>query len=159
MRKELRILIVDDSETDAQLLLRALRAGGIDPRYERVDTAEGTQRAVDGRPWDIVLCDYTMPQFNALDALEIIQSKHADLPVIIISGTIGEDVAVAAMRAGARDYLLKDQLARLIPAIEREVLNAQERRTHKLAEATAKLNSEIFTSLNEALILSGSMMG
>ncbi|MDO8805309.1 MAG: response regulator, partial [Elusimicrobiota bacterium] len=134
MGKALRILIVEDSDMDARLLLRTLRAGGIDPVYERVDTAEAMQAALDTKPWDIVLSDYSMPQFDALAALELAHRKDSDLPFIIISGTVGEDIAVAAMRAGASDYFMKGHLLRLIPVIERELREAAERRAHRQAE-------------------------
>ncbi len=156
MNKQLRILIAEDSEIDVKLLLRTLRAGGIDPVYETVETAESMQAALDAKPWDIVLSDYTMPQFDALAVLKIARRKDADLPVIIISGTIGEDVAVEAMRAGASDYFMKGHLVLLIPAIERELRDSAERRAHTQAEA-ALIESEakyktLYESARDALM-------
>lgn len=148
MNKEPRILIVEDSEDDAQLLLRALRAGGIlAPVCKRVDTAEGMRAALDAQPWDIVLSDYNMPRFDALAALEIARRKDADLPFILISGTIGEEVAVAAMRAGADDYFVKGHLGRLIAAIERELREAVERRARKRVEAELRESEAIYRTL------------
>lgn len=158
MDQALRILIADDSEADSQLLLRALRSGGIDPEYERVDTAVGLRAALDKGLWDIVLCDYSMSQFDALDALELVRRKDADLPVIIISGTIGEDVAVAAMRAGASDYFMKGNLVRLIPAIERELRDAQERRALKDAQQEV-LRLASFPTLNPNPISEADLTG
>lgn len=109
MSKHVRILIVEDSEPDAQLILRALRGGGIDPAYERVETREGMQAALHRTRWDVALSDHSMPQFDALGALELARRADADLPVIVISGAIGEELAVATMRAGAKDCFIKGQ--------------------------------------------------
>lgn len=134
MSNLLRTLIVEDSEEDAFLLLRELRRGGYEPQYLQVDTAHEMQAALEHHTWDIVLSDYSMPRFSALQALRILQESGLDLPFIIISGTIGEETAVAMLQAGAHDFLLKDRPARLIPAIERELREAQERRQRREAE-------------------------
>lgn len=134
MSKLLRTLIVEDSEEDAFLLLRELRRGGYDPQFVRIDTAPEMQAALEHQTWDIVLSDYSMPRFSALQALRILKESGLDLPFIIISGTIGEETAVAMLQAGAHDFLLKDRPARLIPAIERELREAQERRQRREAE-------------------------
>lgn len=134
MMKKLRVLIVEDSEDDTLLLLRQLRQNGYDPEYASVDSPQTLEEALTGRAWDIVIADYSMPQFTAIDALRIVQEIDPDLPFIILSGTIGEDVAVAAMRAGAHDYIMKGNVARLIPAIERELEEAGVRRERALAE-------------------------
>ena len=131
----LNILLVEDSEDDALLLLRQLRRGGYEPTWERVDTAEAMEAALDGREWDLVVSDHSMPAFNSVAALDLLRRKgFVDLPFIIVSGQIGEDAAVAAMKAGAHDYLMKDNLARLNTAIERELKDAQVRRERRLAE-------------------------
>ena len=106
----LRALIVEDSENDALLLARELQRGGYDLTYERVETLEGMKAALDKQKWDIVLSDYTMPLFRGTDALLILREKDPDMPFIYVSGTIGEDMAVAAMKAGANDYVLKGNL-------------------------------------------------
>ena len=125
----LRVLLVEDYEDDALILLRELRRGGYEPLSERVDTAEAMETALDEREWDLVIADHSMPAFSSLAALELLRSKgFADLPFIIVSGHIGEDVAVAAMKAGAQDYIMKDNLARLNTAIERELREAESRR-------------------------------
>jgi len=134
MSTQLRVLIVEDSEDDALLLLRELRRGGYDPTSERVDTPEAMDAALDLQIWDIVLSDYAMPRFSMLAALTMIQEKELDLPFVIVSGAIGEEAAVEAMRAGANDYIMKGNLARLVPVIERELREAEVRRKRKRAE-------------------------
>ena len=135
MGEPLRVLLVEDSEDDTLLLVRSLRRGGYDPIWERVDTAAAMEAALDGRGWDLVISDHGMPAFDSSAALALLRRKgFVDLPFIIVSGQIGEDAAVAAMRAGAHDYLMKDNLARLNSAIERELREAEVRREHRLAE-------------------------
>ena len=134
MSRPLRVLIVEDSKDDALLLLRQLRRGGYDPSFERVDTPAAMRAALDQQTWDIVIADYAMPHFSAPAALELLKAKEIDLPFIIVSGAIGEETAVAAMKTGAHDYMMKDNLARLSPAIERELYEADVRRRHKQAE-------------------------
>lgn len=134
MTTQLRALIVEDSEDDAVLLLRELRADGYDPLFERVDTAEAFRAALARQEWDIVIADYSMPQFSAPAALKLLQESGLDLPFIILSGAIGEDTAVVMMKAGAHDYIMKNNLARLIPAIEREIGEAEVRRERRHAQ-------------------------
>ncbi|MBF2063224.1 MAG: response regulator [Calothrix sp. C42_A2020_038] len=138
MNSHLRILIVEDSEDDTLLTLRELRRGGYTLDYVRVDTPGTMESALNQQPWDIIIADYSMPAFSALEALKIIQNRKLDLPFIIISGTIGEDTAVAAMKAGAHDYLIKGNLARLVPAVERELREAKERQKRYSAEQALK---------------------
>lgn len=138
MSNPLNILIVEDSEDDTLLLLRELRRGGYEPLYERVETAAAMRAALARQAWDVVVADYNLPHFNALAALNVLQASGLDPPFIIISGTVGEDIAVAAMKAGAHDYLRKGRLARLIPAIERELREVQVRRERQQAEAHLK---------------------
>ena len=131
----LRVLIVEDTPDDVLLLLRVLKKAGYAPEHQRVDTAAAMRDALAAQPWDIVISDYTMPQFSALQALEIAKEHDADLPFIIVSGNIGEEVAVGAMRAGAHDYLLKHGLARLGPVVTRELEEAAVRRGRRDAES------------------------
>ena len=131
MATPLRILIVEDSEADAELLLRELRRGGYAPEFERVETPEGLDAALARQSWDLIVSDYAMPQLNGLQALKLTQEKGLDIPFILVSGSIGEDIAVAAMKAGAHDYLMKGNTARLIPAIERELKEAELRREYR----------------------------
>jgi two-component system, cell cycle sensor histidine kinase and response regulator CckA len=129
--RNLQVLIVEDSEDDAFLVLRALRRGGYNVDHLRVDTPLAMQTALAQETWDIVIADYTLPAFSAPDALKLLQSQCQDLPFIIVSGTIGEEVAVAAMKAGAHDYLIKGNLTRLVPAVERELREAAERQIQR----------------------------
>ena len=136
MTTPLRILIVEDSEADAELLLRELRRGGYAPEFERVETPEGLNAALARQPWDLIVSDNAMPCLNGLQALKLTQEKGFDIPFILVSGSIGEDVAVAAMKAGAHDYLMKDNTARLLPAIARELREARMRQERRQAEET-----------------------
>ncbi len=123
----LRVVLVEDNDDDAQIILRLLRRGGYEPDWVQVQTAEALEEALAQGHWDIVLSDYTMPQCDALRALHKLREQSAHLPFIIVSGSIGEETAVAAMRAGASDYLMKTNLTRLVPAIERELRESAER--------------------------------
>ena len=134
MAQPLRALIVEDSEEDCVLLLRALRQGGYDVSHKRVDTAEELRKTLDERQWDCVISDFSMPGFSGISALKIVRDKDPDVPFIFVSGTIGEDIAVDAMRGGAQDYVLKGNLARLLPAIHRELADAKIRREHRRSE-------------------------
>jgi signal transduction histidine kinase len=118
----LRVLLVEDSEQDARLVLRELRRGGLEvASHERVDTPEAMERALEDRRWDVVISDYTMPRFSAPMALDLVKEKKLDLPFIIVSGAVSEDLAVEAIHRGAHDFMAKGKLGRLIPAIEREL--------------------------------------
>jgi len=121
---DIRVLLVEDSEDDADLVLRELRRGGYAVASTRVQTAEDLRAALDDGSWDVVLSDYSMPQFSGPEALRIVKGMGIDLPFIIVSGTVGEDAAVGAMRSGAHDYVLKGAPARLCPAIARELREA-----------------------------------
>lgn len=158
MSKPLHILIVEDSEDDLFLLLHELRKGGYAPEYVSVCTAAAMSQALQERPWDVVTSDYNMPGFSALAALRLLQDSGLDVPFIVVSGKIGEDQAVAAMKAGAHDYVMKQNLPRLAPAIERELRDAAERR--KRREAEIALNRQfnqfrtIFDSMNAIVYVS-----
>jgi signal transduction histidine kinase len=133
-RRPIDILIVEDSQDDLALLLLALQRAGYAPNHRRVQDAEGMAHALRERAWDIVLSDYTLPDYSGLLALAQVRAFDPDLPFIIVSGNIGEDVAVAAMKAGAHDYLIKGSSARLGAAIEREVKEADVRRARHTSE-------------------------
>ncbi len=134
--KQLRALIVEDSDDDTALLLRELRRGGYDPMHAQVETAETMSMELSTRNWDIVFSDFSMPNFNAFAALELLRGTQQDLPFIIVSGTIGEDRAVTAMKAGAHDYILKGSLKRLVPAVDRELREARMRQQRRQADET-----------------------
>jgi diguanylate cyclase (GGDEF)-like protein len=132
--KSLRILIVEDSEDDVELLLRELRRGGYAPEYERVETHQAMYEALSRQTWDIIISDYGMPQFNGLHALQLARQNGRDIPFIILSGTIGEEIAVETMKAGAHDYVMKGNIARLLPAIERELRDVRVRQESRKAD-------------------------
>ncbi len=149
--KSLRVLLVEDNEDDAYFLLRELQAAGYTAAWERVDTAEAMRVALDQKRWDVIVADYVMPHFSGLAALAELQATGQDLPFIIVSGTIGEDVAVAAMKAGAHDYLMKGKLARLAPAIERELREAEARRQRRQALLDLRTSEAKYKSLTDEL--------
>ena len=139
MSPSLRVLLVEDSVDDAELITREIRRGGYEIQSERVEAKAEMQTALARQTWDIILSDYSMPQFSAIAALETLKDSRLDIPFIVISGTIGEETAVAALKGGAHDFLVKDQLARLIPAIERELRDAEARRSRRDAESRFQL--------------------
>jgi len=151
MHGSLRVLLIDDSEDDAQLILRELRRGGYEVEYELVETRPAMEAALSKSVWDIVLSDYTMPFFNAMEALETLKATGLDIPFLVLSGTINEETAVTALKAGAHDFLLKGKLARLIPAIERELGDAEIRRAHRKAETDRETLIETLAVTNAEL--------
>ncbi|NOU46673.1 MAG: PAS domain S-box protein, partial [Bacteroidales bacterium] len=143
MSKLLRLLIIEDSEDDSLLMLHQIRKAGYDIDHERVQTPEEMEYWLHKKKWDIVLSDYMMPHFNGTDALELLTKSGIDIPFIVVSGTIGEDVAVGMMKAGANDYLMKNNLQRLVPAIERELRDSVNRSERKvLAKKQKKAEEE-----------------
>ena len=152
----LRVLLVEDSENDALHFLHELRRGGYEPLYERVSTPEEMERALGeassrGEPWEVVVSDYYMPRFGALAALELLRRLGYDTPFVVVSGKIGEDAAVAMMRAGAQDYVAKEDMVRLCPAIERELREADGRRERKRAAEALRFLSEASAELTSSL--------
>jgi PAS domain S-box-containing protein len=136
MKVPLRVLIVEDSETDAKLVVHALRhaRGGRDIDFTRVEDKAALLTALSKRDWDLVISDWTMPNFAGRDALAAVRTAQPDLPFIMVSGTVGEDSAVEAMRAGAQDYVLKGNLTRLPPVVERELRESKVRASHRRAQ-------------------------
>ena len=144
----LKVLVVEDSEDDTLLLARDLRRGGYDPVYERVETAEEMEATLEEDAWELVVSDHSMPRFSSSAALELLRSKgFVDVPFIIVSGQIGEDAAVEAMKSGAQDYIMKGNRTRLISAIERELGEAEVRRKRRQAEQALQDSEERFRSL------------
>lgn len=134
MAQPLSVLIVEDAEDDAVMILRELKRAGYDVDFERVDTADALKASLAKRQWSLVISDFTMPRFSGMDALKLVRSTGTDAPFIFISGTMGEDTAVAALKDGAQDYLVKTNLKRLAPAVQRELREAEERRERKRLE-------------------------
>src|SRR5689334_21797111 len=133
MAVPLRLLIVEDVDDAAVLLVRECTRGGYAPIFERVDTAGAMSIALDRQAWDVVLSDHMMPQFDSLAALRLIRERELDLPFIIVSGNIGEEALATAMTAGAHDYIPKDNLSRVVPVIKRVLREALERKERRQA--------------------------
>jgi PAS domain S-box-containing protein len=151
MVRLLHVLVVEDSENDTKLLLEELRQKGYDAVHERVQTAAELTAALNRHTWDVVLSDYVLPQFSGPDALKLLREKGMDIPFIAISGTCGEEAAVYMMKAGANDYIVKNNLSRLVPAIERELEAAQSRRARARAEAAMQFLAAIVESTDDAI--------
>ena len=150
MNRPLQVLVIEDSEDDAVLLETALRRVGYAPVCRRVETPEGLRAALEGQEWDLVISDYRLPRFDGLAALAIVKEKGLDQPFIIVSGYITEETAVAAMKAGAHDYVMKDKLARLGPAVERELREAEVRRERRrVEEALRRVYDELELRVQE----------
>ena len=150
MSAYLRILLIEDSEDDASLLLREVQRGGYQIEWERVETAEAMQSALKRQTWDLIICDFSLPSFSAPNALALLKKTNIDLPFIIVSGTIGEESAVNALKAGAHDFIIKGNFARLMPAIERELSDAairrERRERERELEAIALVSSKLRTA-------------
>ncbi|MGD9395898.1 MAG: response regulator [Candidatus Thorarchaeota archaeon] len=149
--EEVRILLIEDSEDDAVLIERILKKGGLDSTMQRVSNAEEMNRALNNQTWDAVLCDYMMPEFSIKDAMKEINLRGIDLPFIIVSGTISDEIAVEMMQAGAHDYLTKNNLSRLVPAIEREIGEAEQRKRRRAAEQALRESERKHRTLVESL--------
>jgi two-component system cell cycle sensor histidine kinase/response regulator CckA len=134
MGTPLRVLMIEDSEDDAALMLRELRRGSYDVASERVDLPDALKSALDRKTWDLVVSDFSMPHFSGTDALRLLRATGSVVPFIFVSGTMGEETAVAALQDGAQDYLVKTNLKRLVPAVQRALREADERRQRKLME-------------------------
>jgi PAS domain S-box-containing protein len=149
MNTALRVLMVEDSEADARLVLLELQQCGYEPQSRRVETAAELTAALAAQEWDVVICDFRLPRFTALAALELVRASGLDLPFILVSGSVGEEQAVAMMKAGAHDFLLKDRLARLAPAVSRELGDAEARRQRRQAvEELGRTNEKLQGILN-----------
>jgi hypothetical protein len=150
MAEQLRVLLVEDSEDDAALLLRELKRAGYDVAHDRVYTAEAIQQSLAKHDWDLVISDHGMPAFSGTEALQIVRRLAPDTPFIFVSGSIGEDIAVAAMRAGAQDYVMKGNIRRLAPAIDRELRESEARRRERLTEEQLRSTGEMLRSVFSA---------
>lgn len=153
----LRVLFVEDSEDDMRLLVRQLRQGGYAPSIERVETADGLRSALHRGGWEIIISDYTMPRLSGLEALAVTLQLAPDVPFLLVSGTVGEEVAVESIKAGAADYLMKQNLIRFVPAVARALRDATERRAMRRAESVLReqraLLGMIYDNISDALVL------
>ncbi len=147
----LHVLVVEDSENDTSLLLEELRQKGYTPVHERVEHAAAMTSALERRNWDVVVSDYVMPEFSGPNALKLLREKKMDLPFIVVSGTYGEEAAVDMMKAGANDYIVKGNLSRLTPAIEREIEAAKNRKARAHAENSMRHLAAIVKSTDDAI--------
>ena len=147
----IKVLLVEDDAGDAELTIRALRAGGFEPVSKRVDTAPEFAEALDTDDWQIVISDHRMPTFSSLEALEMLLARHIDVPFLLVSGTIGEEAAASVMRAGAKDYILKDNLTRLPVAVARELHEASERSRRREAELGQAAAEERYREMVEQI--------
>jgi len=147
----LHLLLVEDNESDAGLVLREFSRAGLVVEHKRVQTAETMRAALGERTWDAIICDFAMPGFGGGAALDELHRSGQDLPFILVSGTIPDQAAVALMRHGAHDYILKDNLARLVPAMQREIKEAHERRDRRRAELELEQSRAMYHSLVDTL--------
>jgi two-component sensor histidine kinase len=154
MGRHIRLLQVEDSESDGLLIVRKLRKAGYEVDALRVETAAQMRSALTSGPWDLVVADYCLPIFSAPEALKVLRELEIDIPFLVVSGAMGEEVAVGMMKAGAHDYLLKDRLERLPPAVERELQEAALRREHREADRKLRaLYSELETIYTNTPVL------
>ncbi|MCW3988248.1 MAG: PAS domain S-box protein, partial [Candidatus Bathyarchaeota archaeon] len=155
MKTPLRVLIIEDSEDDALLLAREIKKNNYDVTFRRVDTSDAMSEALNQQKWDIIISDYEMPHFSVSEALELLRNSGLDLPFIIVSGVIGEEAAVNSLKAGAHDFIMKSNFSRLIPAIKRELNEAEVRRSKRIAEKKLKhlnLVLRAIRSVNQLII-------
>ncbi len=153
MDKPLRVLLIEDSEDDAVLILRELRKAGYTPLSERVETEYTMRSALSSQKWDIILSDYNMPEFCAAEALSVYRECGIEIPFIIVSGAVGEEKAVQLMKEGAHDYVMKDNLKRLVPAIERELKESEDRKSRKIAEDSYRKSDFIVNASRDMMAL------
>ena len=147
MSTPIRLLVVEDSEDDARLAMLMLRRGGFDPSFRRVQDLDSLRDALSADAWDAVLSDFRLPRFSGVDALSVFRESGRDVPFIFVSGTIGEETAVEAMKAGASDYVMKQNLARLVPAMQRELAQAAIRAEHRRAQADLQISRDSYVDL------------
>jgi DNA-binding NtrC family response regulator len=149
MKVPLRVLLVEDSESDADLIVRQLKKAEYSVHHERIENAKEMKKALEKQKWDIVISDYKLPRFNAAAALTLLQKAKIDIPFVIVSGSMGEELAVELMKAGAHDYLTKNKLVRLAQVVKRELAEAQMRRERKQSEEELRESEERYRCLVE----------
>lgn len=149
--RSLRVLIIEDSEDEALFLIHELKKGGYNPVYDRVETAAAMEKSLKEKQWDIILCDYPLPAFNAPSAIAVLKKANMDIPVIVVSEAIGEEKAVDCMRSGASDYILKRNIAGLCPAIARELAEAEIRNKQKRAREAMREKEEQYRKITKCI--------
>jgi PAS domain S-box-containing protein len=159
MNIPLRVLIVEDSKDDAIFLIHQLERANFKPTYEQVFSRQATETALRDQVWDLVISDHLLPGFGSFEALRLVKQLQPDIPFIVVSGVIGEEIAVAVMKAGANDYVMKSNLARLAPSIERELRDAESRRARKRAEEALKRSQQELEDFFEHALLGLRWMG
>ena len=147
-----RVLLVEDSLDDAALILRELERGGLRVDFERVVSTAGLQAALESKAWDFIICDFCLPGFDGLEVLARYRQIGLDIPFIMVSGRMGEEHAVEVLKAGAHEYIIKENLARLVPAVNRELRAAQERRIRSHTQAVAAYLASLVDSCNDAIV-------
>jgi len=152
MPNPLRVLIIEDSVDDTFFIVRELQRAGYNVDFERVETPAGMQSALQGRTWDLIISDFSMPRFGGAAALALYLQSGQDMPFILVSGTMGEEIAVEMVKAGAHHYVMKDNLAKLVPAVSRELQAAEQRRIYREIEAAQAYLASIVSSCHDAII-------
>lgn len=147
----IRVLLIEDSQDDAELILLELAGAGFDICCTRVETGAAMRAAIEGGSWDVAISDYSLPRFNAREALAVLREADADIPFLIVSGCIGEESAIALMKEGVSDFVMKDKLARLAPAIKRQLGEADMRRSHRKAQEALRANEKLLSGITAAL--------
>ncbi|HHU70387.1 MAG TPA: HD domain-containing protein [Thermoanaerobacterales bacterium] len=153
MDEKIRVLIIEDSEDDTFLILRELRRGGYKPVYERVETESAMRAALSSKEWDLILSDYNMPCFSTYEALSILKESGIDVPFIIVTGAIGEENAVQLMKEGANDYVMKDHIQRLVPVIERELQEAEGRKSRRKTEDLYRKSDFVVNASSDMMVM------
>jgi two-component system cell cycle sensor histidine kinase/response regulator CckA len=153
MENPLRILIIEDNESDAALIIRHIKKAEPNITYDVIETSIQMEAALEQHHWDFIICDYSLPQFNAINALKLFRSKMIDIPFIVISGSVGEETAVELMKAGAHDYIMKNNLARLVPVFHRELAEAEIRRKNKRVEARNIIQGKLLDLIGQSVIV------
>jgi diguanylate cyclase (GGDEF)-like protein/PAS domain S-box-containing protein len=156
---DLKILFIEDFENDVLLLLHELQRAGYEVQWQRVDTSHALKSALTAQPWDLILCDYSMPSLKTTEALEIMRRHDLDLPFIIVSGSINEEEAISALQAGAHDFLSKNNLARLLPAVRRELLQAENRRKRRQLDDSLRASELRFRNTIENMMEGCQILG
>src|SRR5512141_1152614 len=152
MSNPLQVLVIEDSVDDSFFIVRELQRGGFQVQFDRVETASDMREALESGSWDLIISDYMMPQFDGASALALYKQSGLDIPFIVVSGAMGEDLAVEMIKAGAHDYVKKDNLARLVTSARRELGAARQRRVRQQTEDATAYLASLVQSCDAAII-------